>query len=296
MVRKGKYRDTLRGRKALEEITKSIQGLETLQITLPLGNPNLKKVHTNQFLWTDLPKGFKLANMARISKGLNTADSRFSGYEEDRWYVQGITINNNGSDFSMTLDCNPFASNISTYRDAKNSFSKAFNDAVNKKQNNNSNKTKSNNAVASVTGNTSLKGGQGKFIDDLVKKIVGKETDPLRKAKLINYHLKGYLYYKYYCCGKYGTNAEKAYKAQHLNCGDTAMLTTAMMRSAGLDANVVQGPYHFWCVIKINGKEYASDNTSNEGEHCYRDFNQVWDNLKYDSVKGTWCGCEGPGC
>ena len=41
--------------KAKEQIVNSIRDLYSAKITLPLGNPNLKLVHTNQFLFTELP-------------------------------------------------------------------------------------------------------------------------------------------------------------------------------------------------------------------------------------------------
>lgn len=52
---------------AKEKITESIRDLYTAKITLPLGNPNLKLVHTNQFLFTELPTGvFELDNFEEI--------------------------------------------------------------------------------------------------------------------------------------------------------------------------------------------------------------------------------------
>ena len=42
-------------REAKKAITKSIRDLLNLKITVPLGNPNLKMVHTNSFVNCDIP-------------------------------------------------------------------------------------------------------------------------------------------------------------------------------------------------------------------------------------------------
>ena len=39
---------------AKEQMVKSVRDLYSVKITLPLGNPNLKLVHTNQMLFTEL--------------------------------------------------------------------------------------------------------------------------------------------------------------------------------------------------------------------------------------------------
>lgn len=265
---------------AKEQVVDSIRDLLTLKVTLPLGNPNLKLVHTNQFCKTELPEEFMLENFSVIAKALNSAYNRNVGYTENNWYIEGRTVTNDGEKFTMELDLNPFASTLLNYRDNKNNYSKAFTDAV-KEAENASNKTNANNNTASTT-----TGGEGKVIDDLVAKIIGKEKNQLKRAKLIHSWLIKNVSYKYYTCSKYKT-AESCYKnRKHLNCADTSRLTRSMMSSAGLDAYVVHGPNHFWCVIKINGKEYASDATSKK-----RKFNQVYKNLKYSKKNGKNPSC-----
>lgn len=258
--------------KAQEEIVKSVRDLLTLKLTLPLGNPNLKLVHTNQFLYTELPEDvFELANMDRVAEAMNSRYSRNSGYSLNRWYIEAVTITNNGGDAKMDLELNPFATPLFSYKDAKASYQKAYEDA-NKSDNNNS-------KVASVkSDNGSCPGGEGKLIDDLVQSIVGNQTDPLKKAKLIHEWLRTNLNYSKYSNSKTKT-PEQAYKRRKspgINCADTSRLTASMMRSAGLTCYVVHGPWHYWTVIKINGKEYNSDATSHR-----RYFNQVWKGMSY---------------
>ena len=281
-----KLQNTKLGAQSLEEITDSVRDLSNLKITLPLGNPSLKYVHTNQFLWTDLPKEFRLANFKIISKALNGKDSRWSGYEVNRWYIENTTIKNDGTNFDIELDVNPFASSLRDYHDGKKELEKAYIDNLNKGK---SNTKKNNNTVKSVN-SSPLKGGEGKVIDDLVKRIVGNTTDDLAKAKLVHQWLKDNVRYSSYECTNYWS-AEACYNNRgHLNCADTARLTRAMMSSAGLDAWVVHrnsNNGHFWTLIKINGQIYASDQTGDGS-----DWNTIWyaygDRRSCDSRGGNW--------
>ena len=260
---------------AKEQIVDSVRDLLTLKVTLPLGNPDLKLVHTNQFCKTELPTEFMLENFGIIAKALNSSYNRNVGYTENKWYIESRTVTNDGEKFTMDLELNPFASTLLQYRDNKDSYTTAYADAI--EQENNATNTNADNVKT---------GGEGKVIDDLVSKIIGKETDALKKAKLIHSWLITNVRYKYYSCTKYNT-AEKCYNNRgHLNCADTARLTRSMMASAGLEAYVVHGPNHFWCVVKINGKEYASDATSRK-----RKFNQVYKNLKYSKKNGKNPSC-----
>ena len=266
----------------------------SLKMTIPLGNPALKNVHTNQFLWYDLPAEFKLEYMKVISDQMHASSVKDSYYKEGRWYVEGVTIHNDGSKFSMDLELAPFASSFAKYRDNYQSYVKNFEDWKKslESQNKEGDSGDGTSTDTKSTTNSTLKGGAGTTLDNIVKDVCGNTTDALAKAKAIDRWLNKNVSYRRYCCGKYGTNAEKAYNNRGgLNCGDTAMLTVAMMRSAGLTADVVWAPGHFWTRIKINGKEYFSDQTSKS-----RGWNEVYHNMRYSSVKGTWCGCEAYSC
>jgi hypothetical protein len=259
---------------AKKEITKSIRDLLNFKITVPLGNPNYKLLHTNQFITTQLPSDFVLENFGIIGQKLASEATRSTTYVTNRWYVEAITITNNGKDAKMELELNPFASPRTQYKDNYTSFSKAYQDAQQKQ-------TTTSPISTNKTNKTNKTGGEGKTIDNLVAKIIkGKKSD-LAKAKAIHQWLINNVRYKYYECTRYNT-AEKCYKNRsHLNCADTSRLTRAMMSSAGLNASVVHGPHHFWTVIKIGGKEYASDATSRQ-----RKWNKVLDNLKYYKKNG----------
>ena len=145
------------GAQTLDEITNSVRDLSNLKIKIPLGNPSLNYVHTNQFLWTDLPNDFRLENFGIISKALNGKDSRWSGYEVNRWYIENMTITNNGTDFDMDLDVNPFATSIRDFQDGKHELEKAYLDNLNKsKTNTKKNTTNSTKQVTSVNNLTEI--------------------------------------------------------------------------------------------------------------------------------------------
>ena len=131
---------------------------------------------------------------------------------------------------------------------------------------------------------SALAGGEGADIDSKVKEIVGDETSDYKKMVLIHEWLRKNNNYSYYACS-HKDSAAACLKSLKNNCADTARLTRAMMASAGLDAQVVQYYHpsrgHFWTVITIDGKEYASDATSHR-----RKINDVWNNYKYSKKCG----------
>ena len=127
-------------------------------------------------------------------------------------------------------------------------------------------------------------------IDDLVKKWCKGKTSDLEKAKAIHAGLRDEvgIWYAYYTNSRYHTPSECLKHHKELNCGDTAILTAACMKSGGLIAYIVLrcDSAHFFTVIEINGTKYYSDLTWSEGQRSQRPWNEVWeDNTcgnKYD--------------
>lgn len=126
-----------------------------------------------------------------------------------------------------------------------------------------------------------LKGGQGKTIDELVAKWVGNETNDLKKAKLIHNGLRDdvVICWIEYNDSRYGTPENCLENHMHLNCGDTAILTTACMLSGGLNAYIALrcDSKHYVTVIEIGGEKYYSDLTGSTGVPSTRQFNEVWE-------------------
>lgn len=146
------------------------------------------------------------------------------------------------------------------------------------------------NVTSTSTSSTStVSGGEGDDIDSKVQEIIGSETDDYKKMVLIHEWLRKNNNYSYYTCSK-KSSASECLKSLHNNCADTARLTRAMMSSAGLQAEVVHYYAavngHFWTVITINGKEYASDATSHN-----RKIDQVWKGYHYTKKCGKNPSC-----
>lgn len=133
-----------------------------------------------------------------------------------------------------------------------------------------------------------VEGGQGAEIDSLVKKWCKGKSSDLDKAQAVHAGLRddvGIVYQKYYN-SQYHTpqNCLKHAHDPGLNCGDTSILTTACMKSAGLNAYIVLrcDNEHFFTVIEIGGTKYYSDLTANSGQRSQRPWNEVWE--------GNTCG------
>ena len=262
--------DYLLKKEALKKIVEHNRDYLKLDLTLPLGDPALKNVHTNQWLFTELPVEFDLTNWTIIAEHLNANTNRYEKYVKNRWYIESCDISvEAGGKAEMKLGLNAFASTYQEFTDANKKFQDDYKSATSSTT---SASKKTTNATAGS--NSSLKGGQGTLIDNLVKKICGSETNDLKKAKLIHGWLQDNVRYSSYECSKYG-NPEACYNNRsHLNCADTATLTCSMMLSAGLNAYIVHRTYdggHFWTVIEIAGQKYASDQTGNGSE-----WNTVW--------------------
>ena len=135
------------------------------------------------------------------------------------------------------------------------------------------------------TGDSVSAGGN---IDSLVKKWIKGKKGALEKAKAIHEGLKAYgIVYSYYYNFRYGS-AQECLEHAHspgLNCGDTAQLTTAAMKSGGLNAHIELrcDSAHFFTVIEIGGTKYYSDLTGASGARSTRAWNDTWQHNKCGS-------------
>lgn len=275
---------------AKKEITKSIRDLLTFNITLPLGNPNYKLIHTNKFITTKLPEDFVVENFAIIGKKLNSADTRYSGYTLNNWYVETQTITNDGENAKIELGLNPFASSITSYQTAYEDFVKAYSDAISK--NNSSNTT------TSGKSKSKSKSTGSKTIDGVVDKAIKGKSKDLDKAKAIDKSFKNHVIYSFYhdadkTKGK-KTNFESAWKNGKLNCADGANILCAMYIYAGFTAVIIHVPAggaskygHYIVRVTVNGKYYYTDNAASSGKHTSRAFGKVWNGRTKGTNKGT---------
>jgi hypothetical protein len=163
---------------ALKKITEHNRDFLSLSITLPLGNLALKSVHTNHWLFTELPKEFDLANWTILAKTLNSSSNRWSGYVKNRWYIEGCNIKVKGRTGTMELSLNAFPSSYSSYNESIKNMQKSYSDTANKNTSSSSSSSSSKNTSKAVTNKTSVinekwvkKYNIPSVITNLIKKI-----------------------------------------------------------------------------------------------------------------------------
>ena len=277
--------------KAKEQMVNSVRDLHKAKIKIPLGNPNLKLVHTNQMLFTELSEEvFELANFGAIASALNSSYSRYSGYVFNRWYIENNTITNNGKEAHMELELNPFPSNILKFRDERDSFDKAYTDATKTNTTSKTSNTgKTSKTVKSVNTGLKLKNVKGFSKSDqaYIKKVVtkalkarGNPTKPLIVAYAIYEHYnKNHVYDNYDCMPKMRAGGfEKTWKNKHHNCGDGAATIVAMMRCANLKADIMHKKGHFYVRVNINGTYYYCDQAGAIGKRNSRTLGKKGNN------------------
>jgi hypothetical protein len=275
----------LEKKKAKELITENARDYLTAKVKIPLGNPALKNVHTNQFLFMTFPKEFSLQNWKTIAKALNSSDTRFSGYSKSRWYIEGCTIDVDvKGKAEMSLDLNAFASTTKEFTDGYRALTKAYEDAVNKTVSSTKAKTTSStktttNAVSN--GKTKYKNGWwGQWVTNWVSKVCGDTTDLLKRAKLIDAEFKRVTHWKlYYDAQKTNGNPknyEKAYNSHYLNCADGANILCAMHNCAGIKSTIMHTDSHYIVRMTINGKYWWTDCSASNGQLCNKPFNKVY--------------------
>ena len=138
---------------ALKKIHEHNRDYLSLTLTIPLGNKALKQVHTNQWLFTDLPAEFDLANWTILAEALNANTNRWEQYIKNRWYIEGVDISvEAGGKAEMKLTLNAFSSTYNSYTEAARDMQKAYTDAVaNANKNTSSNKNNKNKSKATTT-------------------------------------------------------------------------------------------------------------------------------------------------
>lgn len=251
--------------KALEKVVEHNRDYLKLDVTLPLGNTALKKVHTNQWLWTTLPKEFDLTNWVAIADALNSTTNRYEGYVRNKWYIDGcdISVDAKGK-AEMKLSLNAFASTHSEYHNAAKSMQKAYTDATNKQTTTNTTSATKNttNAVATkslINESWVKKYNISSTIVNKVKSICKVGASDYYNVKLIFKWMDDHLPYEGYANTRYG--ATGTLNRGKGNCCDHAHLFAAMCRSIGVKCNYIHNSCieHVYNKVYIDGKSYIVD-------------------------------------
>ena len=283
---------------ALKKIVEHNRDYLKLDLTLPLGDTALKQVHTNQWLFTDLPAEFDLANWTIIAKQLNSNVNRWEGYVENRWYIESCDISVDESKAEMKLGLNAFASNFNSYSDAFKAFEKAYTDATNKATTSTTKTSASKsttNAVTTGENKTVKNGWWGEWVTKTVKSVVGNETDTLKKCKKIHEYFRWKTRWTKYgdmpYTGGSVSKLEKQWYRHKFNCGDGANYLSAFYSCCGAKTGIylTYDHAHYIVKVEINGNTYWCDHSGGEGAHnTLRGWNQTWHGYRSGSYRGRY--------
>ena len=285
--------DLIKKSEALKKITEHNRDYLSVTLTLPLGNPALKQVHTNQWLFTNLPKEFDLANWTVLAEVLNSKSNRYAGYVKNRWYIEAVDISvEAGGKREMKLTLNAFASSISNYTQIDKDIHKAYTDAST-----NASKNTNNNNTNAVANNSNIKNGWwGNWVTNFVKNTVGNETDVLKRCKLCYNKFRDRVYYQEYNdMQKTGGDVNKLEKVwnndPHINCGDGANFLSAFYNCCGAEAGIYLSNDRAHYIVKctVAGKDYWTDQSGQEGCHnTLRGWNETWGGYRSGSYRGKY--------
>jgi len=281
-------------RLAVAEYSKSVRSLMKFSIKIPLNDLVYKQLHTNSFLFTDLPEKFALINLPKIYKNLASYNvSRGVPYVKNRWYIEAVKIKCDSKGLWADVTLNAFPTDQSSFNSAMNSYLSAYNSAFKSSSNEtttNTTNTTSSNIPARTDGctdcSTSLSiacnksfssissqrnkvetknaygkiGREGTNYAEYVKGCTPREAYK-KLAKLHNYgNYEGYYDNRHKC-------ASDTLYARTSNCGDRARLLKACMDVLGQPCVIYTVPGHYMNGVLLNGKWETVDLCYQSGSH-----------------------------
>lgn len=99
-------------RNARSEITKSLRDLMSFDIEI---NGYYPQIHTNMFIWFEVPKKHTLANYQKFMAKIDQTTTRGGTYVLNRFYVEKIDTTYDDKGIVSKITLNPFASDMSSY-------------------------------------------------------------------------------------------------------------------------------------------------------------------------------------
>ena len=283
--------------KALAEIGAPIRDFLKMKVTVPLGNKSLKMVHTNMFLYTELPEEFILTNFKTIADAIKSKYSRNTGYTLNRWYIEGVTITNDGTKFSMDLDLNPFPSSLVDYVENRKAIEKAYTDAQNKGDGNTKAAKSESKEIqprsdgkdhctatfylTTKRGRVNIRNLQNKSENKLSQQTIGK--DGTNYANFVKSCKSAKEVYKKLCTKiprKVASYADNKYKCasdafnhcNNLNCAERSRLFKACCDTLQIPCVIYHVEGHYMNGVLINGKWETADLCYRSGV-THKDYN-----------------------
>ena len=274
--------------KAMEKLVESTRSLLSFEIKLPLNDPLFKNVHTNQLLWTELPRDFKLGNLKDIFT-LNPIYKNTRGlqYQENRWYIEKMVTKCDSSGLMGTLTLNAFPSSYSSYANAFKAYAKAYDQDFKQQEAQQNNTTTSSGGgggareprlgddstdtgdIACATGRYHGHAGDNENFDNCAQKGYARQgasyfdwarqfNTPIELAKALNNMYEEVTHYNHW-----DSNAEETFNKGWGNCWDGCRMVKCCFDAAGFDCIIVTGEIygwsHGWNAVKWNGRWYTFD-------------------------------------
>lgn len=89
----------------------------------------IPQLHTNMFIWFELPEKHVLANYSKMVAGIDKTTTRGGEYVLNRYYVEKVTRSFDEGSMVTKVTLNPFASNLSSYYKLYTDAIKAYDQA-----------------------------------------------------------------------------------------------------------------------------------------------------------------------
>jgi len=249
---------------ASKKIYENAREFLTLSLTLPLGNPALKKVHTNQWLFTELPKHFDLANWTIIADALQSNETRNVKYVKNRWYIDGVDITvDSGGKSEMKLSLNAFASSRKAYTDMAKEMTKAFRDAVNAEKEKKNNDNDNSNAVSNKNGVINEQWvkdyGVPSIIVDKIKQICSTSNSDEDNVRAWFNWMDDNVTWEYYT--NHQKSEEQVINDGRGNCVDNSRVFRGGCLALGVKCNFVKNSCisHQYNIVYLNGNGIVVD-------------------------------------
>lgn len=289
--------------KAMKEVSKSVRDLLSFEIKLPLNHPMFKEMHTNQFLWTELPKEFKLGNLSRIFYLMKSwKENRGVEYLVNRWYIEKMVVKCDSNGLFAILTLNVFPSSYSVYKDALKGYRDAYDQAYKQKteqKNNNSSSSSGGSSSGNIpartdglthcsaaydlsyvhcsTGENPARvktpsendyGKIGKEGTNYAEFVKGCSSPREVYKKLSNAGWNGSDRYRGFGDEEVGSScADGVFSQGYANCAGLAKLLKACMDVCGFKCAIAHPYGHYMNVVEINGKWESCDLCYQSGKY-----------------------------
>ena len=231
----------------ISELTNGITDLAEVTITIPLSNVT-KKLHARMFIQTKLSLP-ELQNMKKLGQIFKTNAYFYNDkYVKNVWFIKKTKVTVTPTDKSMTLTLLPF----------NDSYESEASTLAGLTENN----TQESTATVQIKGDS--------FLQDIVKKAIGTKTDIEDMAIACYKYYQNHHVYELTSTdvvAQYNRGFKSLWNQYKQSCGPGAATLYYMFKAIGLDPKIMNGHYHYWIQVEINGKTYYCDQAGAEGTH-----------------------------